>query len=74
MNNYTDVNEFLWNSNGRWPREFHFTGTSGVKNISDDRSCPLSVLKTFLTDNLISNIVKFTTTYDALTSGKGETK
>ena len=62
MNNYTDVNEFLWNSNGRGPTEFHFTG----KNISDDPSCPLSVLKTFLTDDLISNIVKFTNTYAAL--------
>ena len=33
VNNYTGVNEFLWNSNGRGPREFHFTGTSGVKNM-----------------------------------------
>ena len=41
-------------------------GTSGVQNISDDPSCPLSVLKTFLTDDLISNIVKFTNTYVAL--------
>ena len=89
MYNYTDANEFLWNSNGRGPREFHFTGTSGVTNIGDDPSCPLSVLKTFLTDDLISNIVKFTNTYVALmkqsqgvkeklnktiTRGKGETK
>ena len=66
VNNYTDVNEFLWNSNGRGPREFHFTGSSGVKNISDDPSCPLSVLKTFLTNDLISNIMKFTNTYVAL--------
>ena len=66
VNNYTDVNEFLWNSNERGPREFHFTGSSGVKNISDDPSCPLSVLKTFLTDDLILNIVKFTNTYVAL--------
>ena len=51
VNNYTDVNEFLWNSNERGPREFHFTGSSGVKNISDDTSCPLSVFKTFLTDD-----------------------
>ena len=64
MNNYTDVNEFLWNSNGRGPREFHFTDTSVSINVSDDPSCPLSVLKTFLTDDLISNIVKFTNTYD----------
>ena len=46
------------------PREFHFTGTSGVKNISDEPSCPLSFLKSFLTDDLISNIVKFTSTND----------
>ena len=46
MNNYADVNKFLWNSNGRGHREFHFTGSTGVKNISDDPSGPLSVLKT----------------------------
>ena len=51
---------------GDLDREFHFTGTSGVKNISDDPSWPLSVLKAFLTDDLISNIVKFTNTYVAL--------
>ena len=66
VNNYTDVNEFLWNSNESGPREFHFTGSSGVKNISDDPSYPLSVLKTFLTDDLILNIVKFTNTHVAL--------
>ena len=66
VNNYIDLNEFHWNSNGRGPREFHFTGTSGVKNINDDTSCPLSVLKTFLTDDLISNVVKFTNAYVAI--------
>ena len=66
MNNYTDVIEFLWNSNGRGLRKFHCIGTSRVKNISGDPICPLSVLKTFLTDDLIHHIVKFTITYVAL--------
>ena len=55
--------KFIWNDNFRGPREFNFSGTPGVQNISDNPSCPLTVLKTFLTDEIICNIVTFTNTY-----------
>ena len=58
-----DANEFIWNDNERATREFHFSGTPGVKNITDNPDCPLSILKTFLTDELIDNIVVFTNVY-----------
>ena len=34
-----------------------------MKNISDNPNCPLSILKTFLTNELIDNIVIYTNTY-----------
>ena len=57
------ANEFCWNDNGRGSREFNFFGSPGVKNISENPNCPLSILKTFLTDELIDDIVIFTNTY-----------
>ena len=41
------ANEFCWNDNGRGSREFNFFVSPGVKNISENPNCPLSILKTF---------------------------
>ena len=65
-------NEFLWNDNGRPYREFPFTGSSGVKlNVDDvdgedmvyDPTCPLEIVKTFLSEKLMNDIVEHTNTY-----------
>ena len=58
-----DIDNFTWNDDSRDYREFLFAGSSGVKINPVDHTCPLSILKTFLTDDLISNIVVFTNTY-----------
>ena len=58
-----DIDDFTWSDDNRDYREFLFAGPSGVKINLDDTTCPLSILKTFLTDELISNIVLFTNTY-----------
>ena len=60
---YGDADVFSWNNISRPFREFQFTGTPGVKVVPNDNTCPLSVLKTFLTDRVISNIVLYTNTY-----------
>ena len=57
---------FSWNNNSRPFREFQFAGTPGVKVVPNDHTCPLSVLKTFLTDKIISNIVLYTNIYAAI--------
>ena len=61
---YGDVDVFSWNNNSRPFREFQFTGTPGVKVVPNDHT--LSVLKTFLFDKVISNIVLYTNTYAAI--------
>ena len=58
-----DIDDFTWSDDNRDYREFLFAGPSGVKINLDDTTFPLSILKTFLTDELISNIVLFTNTY-----------
>ena len=62
-NNVDDI--FSWNNNIRPCREFQFTGSPGVKVVPNDPTCPLSILKTFLTD-VINNIVLYTNTYAAI--------
>ena len=41
-------------------RQFQFTGEPGVKVVPNDPTCPLSILKTFLTNDVINNIVLYT--------------
>ena len=60
---YDDVDEFIWHDVYRGPREFDYTGSPGVKEFSEDPSCPLSILKLFLCDKLIDDIVFYTNTY-----------
>ena len=50
----------------RPPTEFNFSGSPGVQLISDDPSYPLSVFKTFLTDEIISDLVEYTNIYAQL--------
>ena len=40
-----------------------FFGTPGMKVVPKDPSCPLSILKTFLSDELVGEIVQYTNTY-----------
>ena len=35
----------------------------GVKNIPTDSTCPLAILKTFLTDKMVADIVDYTNSY-----------
>ena len=58
--------EFHWNDKKRSYREFPFTANPGVKVHLLDRSCPLSILKTFLTDKLMDDIVSHTNRYAEL--------
>ena len=47
-----------------WPkRRFNFTSTPGVNILPEDSTSPLSILKMFLSDELIDNIVNFTNSY-----------
>ena len=61
-----DIDDFTWSEDSRGFREFLFAGSSGVKINVADPTCPLSIIKTFLTDELLSNIVLFTNTYAEL--------
>ena len=54
---------FIWDENKRERREFGFTGTPGVQVQPSDLTCPLSVVKTFLTDDIIRQIVEHTNSY-----------
>ena len=58
--------EFRWNDKKRPYREFLFTSNPGVKVRIEDKSCALSILKTFLTDKLIDDIVSHTNQYAEL--------
>ena len=44
----------------RSKRRFNFTSTPGVNILPEDSTSPLSILKMFLSDELIDNIVNFT--------------
>ena len=63
---YDNVDVSTWTNNSRPFQEFEFIGLPGVKVAPHDHICPLSILKTFLTDEVISNIVLYTNTYAAL--------
>ena len=63
---YDNVDIFTWTNNSRPFQEFEFIGLPGVKVVPRDHICPLSIVKTFLTDEVISNIVLYTNTYAAL--------
>jgi len=56
-------NEFIWDDVSKPYHEFPFTGNPGVNANIYDQTCLLSILKTFLSDNLIEGIVKHTNTY-----------
>ena len=58
--------EFVWNDRSRTYHEFQFTGSPGVKVNVNDLQCPLTVLKTFLSDDLINSIVTHTNSYAEL--------
>ena len=49
-----------WDSPVRSKRRFNFTSTPGVNILPEDSTSPLSILKMFLSDELIDNIVNFT--------------
>ena len=59
---FQNVDDFVWCDNVRPPREFHFTGSPGVKVICDEPHSPLSILKTFFTVEIIYDLVNFTNT------------
>ena len=44
-------------------RSFQFTSKPGVKVMPSDPVSPISILKTFIGDSLIKNIVEYTNTY-----------
>ena len=54
---------FIWDDNRRERREFSFTGTPGVKVQPSGPTCPLSVVKSFLTDDIIKQVVEYTNAY-----------
>lgn len=58
--------EFQWNEKARDYREFTFAGTPGINVLPDDLSCPLSVVKLFLTDEIVESIVQYTNEYAKL--------
>ena len=62
INNHYDEN-LDWNDNPRDYREFPFTGPSGVNSFPNDITCPFEVLKTFLSDDIIQNLVEYTNAY-----------
>ena len=63
---YDNLDVFTWTNNSRPFQEFEFIGLPEVKVGPRDHICPLSILKTFLTDEVISNIVLYTNIYAAL--------
>ena len=54
------VDEFIWDHNKRGKREFTFSGTTGIKVQAEDIDSPLSVLKTLITKEIVSDIVRYT--------------
>ena len=61
--NNDDADLFVWNDTSRPLRQFQFIGTPGVKVQPDDITSHLECLKLFLSDNVISNIVRYTNSY-----------
>ena len=53
----------MWDDNARPFWVFPFTGIPGVKVNIDDSTCPLSIFKTFLTDEMVDDIVTYTNVY-----------
>ena len=58
--------EVHWDNIARDYRQFGFMGEPGVKVQPDDITCPLEVLKTFLTDEIMNDIVTYTNEYAEL--------
>ena len=63
MDDPSSVDEFIWDDNRRRKREFTFSGTPDIKVQAEDIDSPLSFLKTFITKEIISDIVKYTNSY-----------
>ena len=59
----SSVDDFICDDNRRGKREFTFSGTPGIKALAEDIDSPLSVLKTFITKEIVSGIVKYTSSY-----------
>ena len=56
-----------WQQNGRRERRcFNVVGDPGVKVVPDDTTSPLSVFKTFFSDELVQHIVHATNTYTGI--------
>ena len=52
-----------WSDTIHAKRRFNFQGTPGVHAEPYDPSSPLALLKTFVTDEIVENIVNFTNKY-----------
>ena len=63
MDDPSSVDEFIWDDNKRRKREFTFSGTPDIKVQAEDIDSPLYFLKTFITNEIISDIVKYTNSY-----------
>ena len=59
----TTANISIWSNIVRAKRRLNFQGIPGVHAEPYDPSSPLTFLKTFITDELVENIVNFTSKY-----------
>ncbi|XP_012565096.1 piggyBac transposable element-derived protein 4-like [Hydra vulgaris] len=62
-NDNGNSNIFIWDDIPRQQREFPFAAINKVNKVPEKHDCPLAVLKTFLTDDIINNIVQYTNRY-----------
>ena len=58
-----NVDNFVWDNQGRDYRQFDFSGSPGVKKLPSDINCPFETFKTFFTDEILDNIVSHTNMY-----------
>ena len=63
MDDLSSVGEFIWGDNKSRKREFTISRTPGIKVQTEPIDSPLSVLKTFVTQEIVSDIVKYTNNY-----------
>ena len=59
----SSADEFIWDDNKRGKHQFTFSGTPDIKVQAEDIDSPLSVLKTFITKETVSDIVKYKNSY-----------
>ena len=59
----SSADEFIWDDNTRGKHQFTFSGTPDIKVQAEDIDSPLSVLKTFITKEMVSDIVKYKNSY-----------